>query len=179
MKTTTCVELLENFMFRTIGIQVGDVANVPDAIAEAADLKVPLGEGLDVLDLQSTICKNRTSKMLRSSVSRASLASIRLQQNLGNNTCCLRLTVGRRHVCYGDASNLRVTEAKQECSVGLVFENQVQVLLSDETKYQPGKAEHYKQSGQTRVLDVFLRTERGRLLTSRSSKSSGASWSAP
>lgn len=61
MHYTTCVEFLENFMFRAIGIQVGDVINVPDAIAEAADLKVPLDEGLDVLDFQSTICENRKS----------------------------------------------------------------------------------------------------------------------
>lgn len=59
MKTPTCVEFLENFMFRTIGIQVGDFTNVPDAIAEATDLKVPLDEGLDVLDFQSTICKKQ------------------------------------------------------------------------------------------------------------------------
>ena len=64
MKTNTCVELLENFVFRTIRIQVGDVTNIQDAIAEAADLKVPLGEGLDVLDFQATTCENRTSKRL-------------------------------------------------------------------------------------------------------------------
>lgn len=51
-------------------------------------------------------------------------------------------TVSRRHVCDGDPSDLRVAEAKQECPVGLVFENQVEVLLPNETKYQPGKAKH-------------------------------------
>lgn len=69
MKTTTCVELLENFMFRTIGIQVGDVTNVQDAIAEAADLQISLGEGLDVLDFESTICKKRMSKKAAPSTS--------------------------------------------------------------------------------------------------------------
>lgn len=70
MKTTTCVEFLENVMFRTIWIQVGDVTNVPDAIAKAADLKVPLGEGLDVLDFQSTVCENKMSKTLHPSATR-------------------------------------------------------------------------------------------------------------
>lgn len=126
MKTLTCVEFLENFMFRTIGIQVGDFTNVPDAIAEATDLKVPLDEGLDVLDFQSTICKNRMSKKLHPICVPVPLASVLLQQNHRATSDALRLfTVSRRHVCDGDPSDLRVAEAKQECSVGLVFENQV------------------------------------------------------
>lgn len=77
-------------MFRTIGIQVGDVINVQDAIAQAADLKVPLGEGLDVLDFQSTICENRMSKKAAPICVPASLASILLQQNLVNHICCVK-----------------------------------------------------------------------------------------
>lgn len=68
MKTITCVEFLENFIFWKIGIQMGDVTYVQDAITEAADLKVPLGERLDVLDFQSTTYENRMSEELRASV---------------------------------------------------------------------------------------------------------------
>lgn len=85
MKTLTCVEFLENVMFRTIGIQVGDFTNVPDAIAEATDLKVPLDEGLDVLDFQSTTCKNRMPKKLHPICIPVSLASVLLQQNHKNH----------------------------------------------------------------------------------------------
>lgn len=37
----------------------------------------------------------------------------------------LMLTLRSRHICDGDASDLRVTEAKQERPVGPVFENEV------------------------------------------------------
>lgn len=45
-------------------------------------------------------------------------------------------TFSCRHISNSDASDLRITEAKQECSVGPVLENQVQVLLPNEPKYQ-------------------------------------------
>lgn len=113
-------------MFRTIGIQVGYVTNVQDAIAEAADLKVPLGERLDVFDFQTTIYREQHVRKSVHICVPAPLASILCQQNrVYPNLRPSKLTVSRRHVCYGDATNLRVTEAKQECSIGLVFENQV------------------------------------------------------
>lgn len=121
IKTITCVEFLENFMFWTIGIQMGNVVNVQDAIAEAADLKVPLGEGLDVLDFQSSIYVNRRVREA------APLPSILLQHHFihisSTISAASKPTVSRRNVGDGDAPNLRVTETKQECSVGLVFEN--------------------------------------------------------
>lgn len=55
MKMNTCVEFLENFMFRKIGIQVCYVVDVTDAVTKATDLKISLGEGLDVLDSLSPI----------------------------------------------------------------------------------------------------------------------------
>lgn len=55
MKTITWVEFLENIMFRKIRIQVCYVVDVTDAVTEAADLKVSLGERLDVLDDLSPI----------------------------------------------------------------------------------------------------------------------------
>lgn len=55
VKIVTCVELFEDIIFGEIRIQVGYVADVPDTIAQAADFKIFLGEGLDVLDLLSTI----------------------------------------------------------------------------------------------------------------------------
>lgn len=48
------------------------------------------------------------------------------------------LTIRRRHICNSDASNLRVAEAQQEGPIGSVLEDEVQMLLSDEAKYQPG-----------------------------------------
>lgn len=90
MKTPTCVEFLENIMFRTIGIQVGDFTNVPDAIAKATDLKVPLDEGLDVLDFQSPICKNRMSKKAAPVCVPVPLASMLLQQNHESHICCVK-----------------------------------------------------------------------------------------
>lgn len=43
------------------------------------------------------------------------------------------------HISDGDASDLRVTKAKQESPTGTLFENQVYVLLPNETKYKPSK----------------------------------------
>lgn len=42
-------------MFWKIWIQVSYVADVPDAVSKATDLKVSLSEGLDVLDFLSSI----------------------------------------------------------------------------------------------------------------------------
>lgn len=103
---------------------MGNVINVQDAIAEAADLKVPLGEGLDVLDFQSSIYVSRMSEKLH-------VCHLCCPSNNSNNfqnvsstiSAASKLTVSRRYICNGDASDLRVTEAKQECSIGLVFEN--------------------------------------------------------
>lgn len=55
MKKNTCVEFFENFMFRKVRIQARYVADVSDAVPKATDLKISLGEGLDVLDLLSPI----------------------------------------------------------------------------------------------------------------------------
>lgn len=55
MKNVTCVELFEDILFRKIRIQVRYFKDVPDAIAQATDFKIFLGEWLDVLDLLSTI----------------------------------------------------------------------------------------------------------------------------
>lgn len=55
MKIITRVEFFENFMFRKFRIQVCYVADVSDAVTKAADLKISLGEGLDVLDFLSPI----------------------------------------------------------------------------------------------------------------------------
>lgn len=59
MKITTCVELFENFVFRKFRIQVCYVADVPDAVAKATDVKISFGEGLDVLDFLSTIWEKK------------------------------------------------------------------------------------------------------------------------
>lgn len=108
-------------MFRTLWIQMGNVINVQDAIAKAADLKVPLGEGLDVLDLQSSVYVNRMSEKLH--VCHLCCPSNNFRNISSTISAASKLTVTRRYVCNGDASDLGVTEAKQECSVGLVFEN--------------------------------------------------------
>lgn len=47
------------------------------------------------------------------------------------------LTLRRRHICNSDSSNLRVAEAQQERPIGSVLEDEVQMLLPDEAKYQP------------------------------------------
>lgn len=57
MKNITCVEFFENFMFGKFRIQVCYVVDVPDAITKAANLKISLSEGLDVLDFLSPILK--------------------------------------------------------------------------------------------------------------------------
>lgn len=54
--------------------------------------------------------------------------------NLGEETPTP--TFSCRHISDSDASDLRITEAKQERSVGPVLENQVQMLLPNEPKYQ-------------------------------------------
>lgn len=54
-ENVTCVELFEYIIFGEFWIQVRYVADVSDAIAQAADFKIFLGERLDVLDLLSTI----------------------------------------------------------------------------------------------------------------------------
>lgn len=100
---------------------MGNVINVQDAIAEAADLKVPLGEGLDVLDFQSSICVNGMSEKLH--VWHLCCPSNNLRNTSSPTSAASKLTVSRGYVGNGDASDLGVTEAKQECSVGLVFEN--------------------------------------------------------
>lgn len=83
------------------------------------------------------------------------------------------LTLRRRHICNSDASDLRVTEAQQKRPVGSVLEDEVQVLLPDEAKYQP--------SGETRWAQCRREgaSRRGQCLTLRSSSSSDASWWAP
>lgn len=55
MKNDTCVELLEDILFGEVRIQVRYFKDVPDAIAQATDFKIFLGEWLDVLDLLSTV----------------------------------------------------------------------------------------------------------------------------
>lgn len=100
---------------------MGNVINVQDAIAEAADLKVPLGEGLDVLDFQSSVYVNGMSE--RPHVCHPCCPSNNFRNISSTISAASQLTVSRRYVCNGDASDLGVTEAKQECSVGLVFEN--------------------------------------------------------
>lgn len=55
MKMITWVEFIENIMFRKLRIQVCYVADVTDAVTEAADLKISLGKGLNVLDFLSPV----------------------------------------------------------------------------------------------------------------------------
>lgn len=55
VKNVTCVELFEDIIFGVLRVQVRDEVDVPDAVAQAADVKIFLGEWLDVLDLLATI----------------------------------------------------------------------------------------------------------------------------
>ena len=52
----TCVVLFEYAVFGNLGVQKRQVIDVTDAVAEATDLQVSLGEGLNVLDHLSPIC---------------------------------------------------------------------------------------------------------------------------
>lgn len=45
-----------------------------------------------------------------------------------------------RYISNGDASDFWVTEAKEESPTGRLFQNQVDMLLSNETKNQPRRA---------------------------------------
>ncbi len=87
MKTITWVEFFENFVFWKFRIQVRYVVDVPNAVAEATDLKIFPGEGLDVLDF---------------------LASI-WEKNVWCDSVC-----ARAHVCVWEGERVRERERERD-----------------------------------------------------------------